>query len=280
MHREIERSGRRRFLLGIAGLSVGSGVPLRAAWAARGLQHGEAINQAGRLRMLSQRVAKAYCQIGLGILPERSTKILQESRRQFSEHLADLLVYAPTAEIKKTYVALDNLWRQYLGLTSGRPDRDKARRIAGINEEVLRLAHQGTIQLERHTSTSLGHLINLAGRQRMLSQRMAKFYMLHLWDIRSATLEQETDLARREFMSAQESLEQAPENNRVINEELTLARMQWLFIDQALNERDTVGNYTKIHATNVATTSERLLEVMDRVTDYYARLDVASPRKG
>ncbi|PIV87906.1 MAG: hypothetical protein COW48_08970 [Hydrogenophilales bacterium CG17_big_fil_post_rev_8_21_14_2_50_63_12] len=237
---------------------------------------GDAINKAGRQRMLSQRMAKAYCQIGLGILPERSQKILAQSQQRFSEQLVELKTYAPTQDIKESYTELANLWRQYQNLLSGKPSLDNARLIATLNEDVLRTAHLATTQLELHAASNVGRLINIAGRQRMLSQRMAKFYMLRQWGIKSAALDQEARLARREFLSALDALGKAPENDRPIKNELDLARMQWLFFDEALKRQDVGGKDMMTYATNVATTSERLLEVMDRITGHYTRISAAT----
>lgn len=124
--------------------------------------------------------------------------------------------------------------------------------------------------------TDIGDAINKVGRQRMLSQRMAKFYMFRVWGIKSPWMEQEAQLARREFVSALDALGKARENDNTIKKELELARTQWLFFDEALKQQDVGGKDTMIYATNVATTSERLLEVMDRVTGHYARISAAS----
>ena len=60
-----------------------------------------AINNAGRQRMLSQRIVKAYCQVGLDLQIESSKRDLQESVTLFENQLAELKQYAPTAEIKQ-----------------------------------------------------------------------------------------------------------------------------------------------------------------------------------
>ncbi|MDP2433786.1 MAG: type IV pili methyl-accepting chemotaxis transducer N-terminal domain-containing protein [Pseudomonadota bacterium] len=270
------RDTRRQFLLGMAGVGVASLLPVDMAAAADITDIGDAINKAGRQRMLSQRMAKAYCQIGLGILPGRSEKILSSSKQRFSDQLAELKAYAPTADIKETYAELDKLWQQYSKLLSGKPNLDNARLIATLNEDVLRSAHLATTQLELHAASNVGRLINIAGRQRMLSQRMAKFYMFRQWGIKSPSLDQEAQLARREFLSALDALGKAPENDKPITNELELARMQWLFFDEALKQQDVGGKDMMTYATNVATTSERLLEVMDRITGHYARISAAS----
>jgi len=264
------RIPRRKFILGLICTGVAAWIPSQAIAAIADIN--EAINKAGRLRMLSQRIAKAYCQLGQGVLPERSAKILAQSVQLFREHLQELKAFAPAEDIKESYVELDRLWQQYQKLIAGKPSFDSARYIATLNEDVLRVAHLATTQLELHAPGNLGRLINIAGRQRMLSQRMAKFYLFHQWGIRSPEMEREAQLARREFSSALDALEKAPENDRIIKNELELARMQWLFFDQALKQQDTGGKYAMGYAENVATTSERLLEVMDRITGYYARI--------
>jgi len=271
---------RRQFLLGMTGIGVAvllpAGMAAAAAAAAGITDIGDAINKAGRQRMLSQRMAKAYCQIGLGILPDRSQKILSLSQQRFSDQLAELRAYAPTADIKESYADLDKLWQQYSKLLSGKPNLTNAGLIANLNEDVLRTAHLATTQLELHAASNVGRLINVAGRQRMLSQRMAKFYMFRQWGIKSAAMDQEAQLARREFISALEALSKAQENDNAIKNELELARIQWLFFDEALKRQDVGGKDMMTYATNVATTSERLLEVMDRITGDYARISAAS----
>lgn len=272
---------RRRFLQIMAGAGMAALLPTGLAHAAPAAVHAaiadinEAINKAGRLRMLSQRIAKAYCQIGQGIVPEKSARILAASQQLFLDHLTELKVFAPTTDIKESYAELETLWKRYQSLTAGKPTLENARQVAVLNEDVLRVAHLATTQLELHSGSGVGRLINIAGRQRMLSQRMAKFYMLRNWGIKSPDMEREAQLARREFISALDALGKAPENDAAIKAELEQARMQWMFFDDALKQQGGESKDAMVYANHVATTSERLLEVMDRVTGLYARLSAA-----
>lgn len=81
---------RRKFLIGVCGIGVAALLPIDSAWAA--IANGnEAINKAGRLRMLSQRIAKAYCQVGQDILPNKAAaRILPASQQLFRDHLVEL----------------------------------------------------------------------------------------------------------------------------------------------------------------------------------------------
>ena len=261
---------RRQFLGRSVILFAAMAAPIQPAQAAIANLN-EAINKAGRMRMLSQRMAKAYCQIGQNVLADKSRRILELSIKLYQEHLVELKAFAPSADIAATYTELETVWLRYRRLLAGEPSLANARLIAQINEDALRLAHQGTTQLERAAGSSVGRLINISGRQRMLSQRMAKFYTFRQWGIGGPNMDSEAQLAKRDFLGAMEVLTHAPENTDKISSQLDLARTQWIFFDQAL-QRQSLGDKDPTYAANVATTSERILELMDRVTNLYAQL--------
>ena len=111
--------------------------------------------------------------------------------------------------------------------------------------------------------------INKAGRQRMLSQRMAKYYLAQTWGIGDAASAAEIDRARQEFEEAQRELDMAVINTPRIKGELDVAKQQWIFFLSALDPR-TIRD--RRAAVVVASSSERILEAMENVVGLYERV--------
>jgi hypothetical protein len=261
---------RRLFLGGLATMAGGFVIPFNAL--ARVANINDVINKAGRQRMLSQRMAKAYLQLGQAIDVEHSKKILDASTSLFERQLAELNAAAPSSDSKTTLADLEKTWHGYkLLLTGSAPNQQDAKSIMSVNEDVLALAQAATDQLEKFSGTSSGKLVNISGRQRMLSQRMAKFYQALQWNVAPPDAAGKLELARNEFINGMQFLNAAQSNTPKIRDELALAGQQWSFFDLALRQNDDPKNRAQ-NATNVATTSERILEVMDDITGLYQQL--------
>ncbi|MEO8122123.1 MAG: type IV pili methyl-accepting chemotaxis transducer N-terminal domain-containing protein, partial [Rhodoferax sp.] len=182
--------------------------------------------------------------------------------------------FAPNAAIKLTYGQLETAWSDYKGALVGTaPDKGNALALLQQDAKVLALAHQGTVQYEAAYGKPLGKLVNIAGRQRMLSQRMAKFYLAARLPVDASTASVEIGKARTEFIGAMEILRNAPEATARIKDELQLADGQWVFFDIALQKlQDGQGSSKSL--TEVYVSSENLLSVMDRVTGMYAAIKI------
>ena len=229
-----------------------------------------AINKAGRERMLSQRMAKAYFQLGQGIDTARSQRVLDASIALFDRQLVELKNYAPNAQTRETSLKLEKAWIAYKDVLVGAaPSRERAPEVLKLSDEVLGLAHQLTGQFEALSGTQAGRLVNISGRQRMLSQRMAKLHQALNWNLPAGTMREDLAAARKEFAAAMAELEAAPINTDKLKSDLKLASQQWFFFQNALDEK---GQDTLTRATNVATTSERILEIMEAVVTGYEAL--------
>ena len=232
----------------------------------------DAINRAGRQRMLSQRTAKAYLAAGQGVLNDRTHEILWGSIALFDRQLGELKTFAPTAEIRATYGDLEAVWGRYKAvLVEKAPNRASAPAMIELDAKVLSLANKGTLQLEQVSGRPVGKLVNVAGRQRMLSQRVAKLYLVQAWRVPIPDAQADLDKASGEFASALEVLANAPEATPAIRQEIDLARNQWVFYEAALRRRGADGFGPELCA-DVFLSSENILSVMDKVTSLYARV--------
>ena len=229
----------------------------------------DAINKAGSLRYTANRLAKVYFQIGMGIDVDRSKRILDSAIAMYDRRVVELKNYAPTPEIKETYLALEKTWSGYKDLLVGaKPNQEAGRRMIEVSEAVVAIANKATGQLAAHSGTTQGNLVNISGRQRMLSQRIAKYAQAMNWGVAPAGAQAEIDKSRTEFVQTLGELSAAQINTLQIKEELELGRQQWMFFDAALSGKGD----KKANATNIATTSERILEVMDNVVGMYEKL--------
>ena len=229
---------RRHFMTALA---VGATLPLAAQAQVTDLN--DAINKAGRQRMLSQRMGKAWLALVLGVEPAAAQQVLDKSMSLFDRQLVELKAFAPNPEIRDTYGKLEAAWSDYkAALVGTAPGKPGAPGMLQADARVLALAHQGTVQYEAASGKPVGKLVNMAGRQRMLSQRMAKFYLASMLPVDAVTAGTEISKARTEFLSAMELLRNAPEATARIKEELLLADGQWVFFDAALKKAQAGGS--------------------------------------
>ena len=228
---------------------------------------GGLINKSGRQRMLSQRIVLSYVEIGLGVFPERARGRLWSDIALFDAQLAELQAAAPTTDVVNALAGVKALWKPFQEAANAEVSRSGARRLLFWSDDLLFATNKVVQLLQDLSGQPYSRLVNVAGRQRMLSQRMAKFYMLREWGLDTITTRDEMERARNEFTGALAALQAAPENTDAIREELEAAAVQWAWFDNALSLTDD-ATFRLV----VADSSAALLERMERVTGLYEQL--------
>jgi hypothetical protein len=252
-----------------------AGAPYVGAAFAQVKDINDAINKAGRQRMLSQRMAKAWLATLAGTESTNVAdigRVLTGSISVFERQLDELFKFAPSPVIRTTYEQMQQQWISYkLSLSLERPTAAAALPMLEMDGRVLQLAQQGTVQYEGVSGKAVGKLVNIAGRQRMLSQRMAKYFFAAKLSLQSDVAMKELANAKSEFMAAMPVLENAPEANYIIRDALTVVKGQWVFFDVALKRLEG-SNVGRQQLSDVFVTSETILSEMDKVTGLFAAI--------
>lgn len=155
------------------------------------------INLSGRQRMLSQRIAKAACFAAIAVDTEQHLEQVSAAHALFETTLHGLrhghddmgLTAESNARILTEMDGVEELWQAYGPYadraTFGQQAAQKALPvIASLNLPVLRQMNRAVEEFERHYSNagpihpSLALALNIAGRQRMLSQKASKEFCM------------------------------------------------------------------------------------------------------
>lgn len=252
----------KRFLAVIAlwcGLGTAAGAEAISPRAAIGL--------AGEQRMMSQRIVKAWCQIGLNVQPTVARQQFEEASRHFESNLQQLGTVATSPAAAAALAKLSDAWRAFRPQAQGAISKERALPLSRAAEPVLAAAERLTQVLQDEASISAGRLINAAGRQRMLSQRLAKAYMMFTWGVGGTEVQHELEQTSNELGGGLERLLAAPENTPEIRAQLEELQLQWTWLKTAV-ESEGALSYRLI----VSESSEEMLELSQQLVAQYQQL--------
>ena len=240
----------------------------------------EAVNRAGQLRMLSQRIVKLQALIAARIEEAGASALLAQScarARSNLEVLENLVSQATYGDL------LAHVRRSWAGLEAMLDANAAAADLVSLDaraEELSADADRLVTALGGADPTSGLHVVNVCGRQRMLSQRLAKLALLGgLIDSRRGVDAREAAVATAlEFESALAFLAASASPAAGAARRLEEATSAWNRMQAAVRTADNAAGRLQIAAA-----SEAVLDSFEQLTDQLERslhvlLGPAAPR--
>jgi hypothetical protein len=226
-----------------------------------------AIKKASRQRMLAEFVVKEYLQVLEGVDAPVARDHLALAVTIFDDQLGDLISFASTSEQKQAVGALEKNWGVLREQLTMAPDRNAVPALRAAARRVLQAAERNTEALQPGGDAAANRAIELAGRQAMLSQRIAKDHLLLSLRYDEPAVHGELRAARAEFAAGLAELGALPWNSEEIRLELAEAGMIWANLEKIL-QRERLDRGTRgavVAATDV------LLARMERAAAAYQR---------
>ncbi|WP_395700642.1 ANTAR domain-containing protein [Aquabacterium sp.] len=226
----------------------------------------DAVNRAGQLRMLSQRIVKALALSQAGVERAAAEDMLRDSLTRGQANIDQLAALALAEPLQPLLAQSLQAWQDLQGVLQGGSGTPDLAELDLQAQALLEAAQALTDGLQAASGRRNLQVVNLSGRQRMLSQRLAKQALLAgLLPAGQGQLHADAALAAiHEFDTALLQLEQAPLTSQEIREALAVARGQWQRMLGAM--RDARQRDSRLV---LARDSEALLQSFECLTSLY-----------
>ena len=180
------------------------------------------INIAGKQRMLSQRIAKDYMYAGKKIATSKATRQLKSSLEELTQGHQILVESINDPEIKNLLAFVEMSAEDFQAIAQEKFTLDNAQLILDLSESMLEGSQYVVDSLKQKVKVKESEVVEMAGRQRMLAQRIAKYYIAYQDGIKDKNTVEQMQAAVKAFSEAHKTLmaneKNTPEINRKLNE--------------------------------------------------------------
>jgi len=225
------------------------------------------IDLADRQRMLSQRIAKDYLYIGKNIAIEKAKKEMKKSLDELTKSHKILLESINDPDIKNLLAFVKMSSEDFKDTARKKYNLDNAQIALDLSESMLEGSQYIVDSLKKKSNIEESGLVAKAGRQRMLAQRIAKYYIAYQAGIKDKNTVDQMKRAVKDFGDVQDLLMQNPSNTPEINRKLNKINRLWKIVYKFYLNIEKGGLPLIVFNTTDTITNE-----MNTVTNMYVKL--------
>jgi hypothetical protein len=227
----------------------------------------ELLNLAGKQRMLSQRIAKNYFYKGMGVNTSKSSKQLKESMDQFSSALKILDTQAQNKKVKKMIKFVNMSNNDFMSIASEKYSLENGTIVLDLSESMLEGSQYIVKALKESNKKQSATTVDMSGKQRMLSQRIAKYYIAYQAGIKDDNSIVQMNEAVKEFTQAHETLMSNKTNSAEINAKLHKVNKLWKVVYDFYTDIEEGGLPVIVYNT-----TDNIMKEMNEITQMYVKL--------
>lgn len=224
----------------------------------------EAVNVAGRQRMLSYRIVKDYLMVSMENRYKNPKEDLEKSIALFEASQAALKGYKEDKELQALLTEVDKVFEKEKLMVSFSFDKSKGENYLAQANALKTAAHKVVLHLEKLSGKKGAAIINKAGRLRALSQRINLLYLLKTMEIESSLLADEMTKAMAILKESLEFLAKEGPSGELTDKEMKKLKKIQQFYQIMLQSDDFVP-------TIITKKSDRMVKYANELIALYLK---------
>ncbi len=224
----------------------------------------DAINIAGKQRMLSYRILKDYLMISMESEYKNPIEDMKKCIQNFDEARKALAAYNKDATLQSLLQTVEKKFFSVKEMITQPFEKSKGDVYLNVITEMKEVSHQIVLRLQEIYKQESSVIVNKAGRLRAISQRINALYLLKTLEASSSSINKNMQDAMKIFRESLDYLQHAALPDATMQKKLKKIDKIYVFF-QIMNESD---NYVPII---IGKKSSRMLKTADELVNLYIK---------